>query len=120
MIFFLQIWLSFNKNWLMFREITKISLKNFAKSREFRPNFDFVFRENFVKLEENFAKHEIKMSRNFRKITKTKIFVTTLVLHYKCNNNWLGCQKTWIIKINRPPKKFNYGFDNSNGQKYRF
>ena len=63
----------------MFREITKISSKNFAKSRKFRPNFDFVFRENFAKLEENFAKHEIKISRNFREITKTKIFVTTLV-----------------------------------------
>ena len=63
----------------MFREITKISSKNFAKSRKFRPNFDFVFRENFAKLEENFAKHEIKILRNFREITKTKIFVTTLV-----------------------------------------
>ena len=41
-------------------------------------NFDFVFRENFAKLEENFAKHEIKISPNFREITKTKIFVTTL------------------------------------------
>ena len=71
--------LNFNKNWLMFREITKISSKNFAKSRKFRPNFDFVFRENFAKLEENFAKHEIKISRNFREITKTKIFVTTLL-----------------------------------------
>ena len=74
----IKILLNFNKNWLMFREITKISSKNFAKSRKFRPNFDFVFRENFAKLEENFAKHEIKISRNFREITKTKIFVTTL------------------------------------------
>ena len=63
----------------MFREITKILSKNFAKSRKFRPNFDFVFCENFAKLEENFAKHEIKISRNFREITKTKIFVTTLL-----------------------------------------
>ena len=63
----------------MFREITKISSKNFAKSRKFRPNFDFVFRENFAKLEENFAKHEIKISRNFREIAKTKIFVATLL-----------------------------------------
>ena len=47
----------------MFREITKISSKNFAKSRKFRPNFDFVFRENFAKLEENFA----KFSRNYEK-----------------------------------------------------
>ena len=62
----------------MFREITKMLSKNFAKSRKFHPNFYFVFRENFAKLEENFAKHKIKILRNFREITKTKIFVTTL------------------------------------------
>ena len=56
----------------MFREITKISSKNFAKSWKFRPNFDFVFRENFAKLEENFAKHEIKISRNLRNYAKRK------------------------------------------------
>ena len=58
----------------MFREITKLSLKNFAKSRKFRPNFYFVFRENFAKLEENFAKHEIKISRNFGEIAKNENF----------------------------------------------
>ena len=36
--------------------------------------------QNFTKLEENFAKHEIKFSRNFREIRETKIFVPTLVL----------------------------------------
>ena len=67
----------------MFREITKILSKNFAKSRKFRPNFDFVFRKNFVKLEENFAKHEIKISQNFCEITKMTIFVTTLGVTFR-------------------------------------
>ena len=62
----------------MFREITKISSKNFAKSRKFRPNFDFVFCENFAKLEENFAKHEIKnfakFSRNYKNTQKNNLF----------------------------------------------
>ena len=34
----------------MFREITKISSKNFAKSQKFCPNLDFVSRENFKKI----------------------------------------------------------------------
>ena len=38
-----------------------------------------MFRKNFPKLEENFAKHQIKILQNFREITKMKIFVTTLV-----------------------------------------
>ena len=90
----IKILLNFNKNRLMFREITKISSKNFAKSRKFRPNFDFVFRENFAKLEENFAKHEIKISRNFRKITKTKIFMTTLHEVLTTSGYGPGIQKT--------------------------
>lgn len=48
-------------------------------SRKFRPNFDFVFRENFAKFKENFAKREINISRNFREIRETKIFVATLL-----------------------------------------
>jgi hypothetical protein len=78
--------LNFNKNRLMFREITKISSKNFAKSRKFCPNFDFVFRENFAKLEENFAKHEIKISRNFREIAKTKSTGTKYKVPVTVNN----------------------------------
>ena len=38
--------------------------------------------QNFAKLEENFAKHEIKISQNFREIAKTKIFEATLLATY--------------------------------------
>ena len=53
----------------------------------FRTNFNFVFRENFTKLKENFTKHEIdnfaKFSRkheneNFRSHPNCKILQTEL------------------------------------------
>ena len=43
-------------------------LRNFLRIfRKFRPNFKFVFRVNFAKLKENFAKHEID---NFAKFSQ--------------------------------------------------
>ena len=45
--------------YLMFR----VSRNSF----EFRPNFNFVFRENCTKVKENFAKHEID---NFAKFSQ--------------------------------------------------
>ena len=47
-------------------------------SFEFRENFNFVFRKNFAKLKENFAKHEIDNFAKFSQNTKTKIFAATL------------------------------------------
>ena len=42
--------------------------RNFLRiSRNFRPNFNFVFRKNFVKLKENFAKYEVD---NFAKCSR--------------------------------------------------
>ena len=51
--------------------------RNFLRiSRKFRTNFNFVFRDIFAKLSENFAK--LIISRNFRENTKTKIFAATI------------------------------------------
>ena len=47
-------------------------------SVEFRTNFNFVFRENFAKLKENFAKHETDNFAKFSRKHENENFCSTL------------------------------------------
>ena len=78
-----------------YQNVAQILISCFAKLRKFRPNFDFVFCEisrNSRKISQN---TKLKISRKFRKITKTKIFAATLPIVHKVNKQVRRADPPW-------------------------